>query len=503
MVTTPVRETINVVDVPIKDIQTRFRLRTPKDSKIREIAESIKTLGLMNPITIDNRNFLIAGFHRLHAYKLLEYETIPAIIKDTSEVYGELMEIDENLKRSELNHIEIAEHMVKRESLLEELGVRMKKGGNQYSSGMVTTTDLAEEVGMSNRIYRLKRQPAQIEEEVRDLLKETKFADNLMDMVKLSQQTPEVQLAISKMLITGQCQTFNRAFVESRLQDHNRNREYKVDFDLKERWGIPQTVMRFKKSEVELQSLCNLVSKDQELEWKKRDGLHFGTSSIPVYQMAADHAEFLVTYYTPEGGLILDNFMGRGTIGLASLYHGRRFIGYDVDKKNVDRSEEVIKEYLPNVKGRYDLYHSDGVLLEELKDESNLLDAVITDPPYVLHAEVYTDDKRDISGLDHPNYMNKIKDNFIQLHRLIKQSNFDKKEFYPVIFKVGTGRRGKNGIIDMDSDFQQIAKECGFVLWDKLFNQLASPFAALNWERNYVNRYVHKNYETNLVFVRF
>ncbi len=128
---------------------------------------------------------------------------------------------------------------------------------------------------------------------------------------------------------------------------------------------------------------------------------------------------------------------------------------------------------------------------------------MITDPPYVLHAEVYTDDKRDISGLDHPNYMNKIKDNFTQLHRLIKQSNFDKKEFYPVIFKVGTGRRGKNGIIDMDSDFQQIAKECGFVLWDKLFNQLASPFAALNWERNYVNRYVHKNYETNLVFVRF
>ena len=58
-------------------------------------------------------------------------------------------------------------------------------------------------------------------------------------------------------------------------------------------------------------------------------------------------------------------------------------------------------------------------------------------------------------------------------------------------------------IIDMDADFQQIAKECGFVLWDKLFNHLSSPWAATNWERNYKNKYVQKNYETNLVFVKF
>ena len=111
MVIAPAREQMKVVEVPIKDIQNRFRLRTPKESKIQELAGSIKTLGLLNPITIDSKNFLIAGFHRLHAYKMLEYATIPAIVKDTSKVYGELMEIDENLKRSELNHIEIAEHM--------------------------------------------------------------------------------------------------------------------------------------------------------------------------------------------------------------------------------------------------------------------------------------------------------------------------------------------------------------------------------------------------------
>ena len=33
--------------------------------------------------------------------------------------------------------------------------------------------------------------------------------------------------------------------------------------------------------------------------------------------MSADLAEFLITYYTPENGLVLDQFCGRGTIGLA------------------------------------------------------------------------------------------------------------------------------------------------------------------------------------------
>ena len=99
--------------------------------------------------------------------------------------------------------------------------------------------------------------------------------------------------------------------------------------------------------------------------------------------------------------------------------------------------------------------------------------------------------------------MDKIKTNFNQLYRLIKKSDFDKKIFYPVIFKVGTGRRGKSGFIDMDSDFQKIAKDSGFVLWDKIYNQLNSPWACVNYERNYINKYVQKNYETNLVFVRF
>ena len=91
-----------------------------------------------------------------------------------------------------------------------------------------------------------------------------------MNMVKLEQQNEEVQLKIANFLVCEQCHTFQRAFVEANIQDYRKKKDYKVDFDLKERWGIPHSIMRFTKAKVELQQVCDLVAKEPELEWEKR-----------------------------------------------------------------------------------------------------------------------------------------------------------------------------------------------------------------------------------------
>ena len=218
--------------------------------------------------------------------------------------------------------------------------------------------------------------------------------------------------------------------------------------------------------------------------------------------MCADHSEFLVTYYTPEDGLVLDNFMGRGTNVLASLWHGRRVIGYDVHKPNVDRLNEVINEQFKDVGDRCQLFHSDGTALEELKDEAEYLDAVVTDPPYVHFeaAEVYSEDDRDLSHMNNTMFMERIRHNF-KLPPPHQDIILRGQDLLPRNFQGVTGRQGKHGILDMDADFQAAAKEAGFVLWDKVFNQLQTPFGSTNWERNYINKYVQKNYEVNLFFV--
>ena len=492
-----------VIEVKVSDIKTRLRLRTPDESKVVELADSIKICGLLNPITIDGDFYLIAGFHRWSAYQHLGLSHIPCIVKDVSPVHKEIMEIDENLKVFSLDHITRAQHIVRREELLEELGIRMKRGGNQYSQGFITTTELAEQLGMSNRIYRLKRQPADLHPEVAEELKYTEFSHNLMDMVKLSREPDHIQQTVGSLLSTGKCRTFKRALAIAKVEDYRSENEYNVDFDIKERWGIPSTVRRFKKADIPLQKVCDLISKDEKLQWKKRAGMNFGQSDFPVYGMAADLAEFLITYYTPENGLVLDQFSGRFTIGLAALHNGRRFIGYDLNPNNVERAREVITKHICSDTSRFTLESTDGVLLKELEGKTEYLDAVVTDPPYVLKAEKYSDDPREIGNMPHKEYLKMIKLNFQRCYELIKTSNYEDKKFFPVIFKVGTGRRGKQGIFDMDSIFQSIASEVGFTLWDKVTNQLHSPYASLNWERNYINRYVQKNVETNLVWVRF
>jgi len=494
---------LQVVDIKVSDIKSRVRLRTPDENKIKEIADSIKTCGLMHPITIDTENYIVAGFHRWSAYKLLGYDTIPSIISDTSALYNKLKEIDENLKRNEIDHIEIGIHIRERENILEQLGVRMKRGGNQYSKGMITTTELAEQVGMSNKVYRLKRQIADIHPEVQDLLIGSTWANNMMDMVKLSRESDVIQKRVADLLVTGECRTFKRAYARALLADYRSEYGYKIDFDIQERWGIPQSIMRFKKAGSDLQKICDLITHSDELDLVKRRDFMKGQSDIPIYGMSADLAEFLITYYTPEGGLVLDQFCGRGTIGLACLYHGRRFVGYDLTKKNLDLIQQVSEKHLGANADNLTLHHSDGITIKEYEGKVEYFDAIVTDPAYVLKAEKYSDDERELGAKSHDEYMKCIELNFKRCYDLIKTSSFEEKRFYPVIFKVSHGRKGSDGITDMDFDFQMVARECGFKLWDKLTNQLHTPFASVNFQRNYIHKCVQKNYEVNLVFCKF
>lgn len=494
---------LHVIDIEIQKIRTRIRLRTPDENKITELADSIKTCGLIHPITIDTEHFLVAGYHRWSAFKLLGYKTIPAIISDTSDLYNRLKEIDENLARNEIDHIEISTHIVEREKILEELGVRMPKGGNQYSEGMISTTELAEQLGISNRSYRLKRQPDNLHPEVKDALSGTDWARNLMDMVKLSREDDAIQLKVKDLLITGKCRTFKRAYSVASLASYRKEFGYKIDFDIKERWGIPQSIMKFKNADSKLQQLCDLITKSEELDLLKRGNFYKGLSDIPIYAMSADLAEFLITYYTPEGGLVLDQFCGRGTIGISCLFHGRKFVGYDLTEKNLELISKVMVKHLGGCKDNFTLHHSDGIHLREYADECNYFDAIITDPPFTGKLEQYSNDIRELGYMPINDYIKSIRVNFENCYRLIKKSNFADKVFHPVIFKVSHSRKGSDGITDMDFEFQKAARDAGFTLHDKLTNQLQSPFASVNFQRNYIHKMVQKNYEVNLVFCKF
>ena len=247
----------------------------------------------------------------------------------------------------------------------------MPFGGNQYSKGKSTIKERAEQIGMSERSYRNRKQILNIDESERPV-KETEYAKARMDMLKLSQQTTEVQREVCD-LITGKATTFEEHFNKPvYLGGENQNQRKKdIQFSIKEKYGIPKSIMRFQKADNHLQELVQMINQSEGVEVTKRT-TNWGTNTIPNYTMIAEHSQFLVDYYTSEGDLILDNFMGRGTNILAGLYHNRRVVGIDVNQENVEKLQEVCVKHFPEHLGNFELHNSCGVTLKEFEGQAEV-----------------------------------------------------------------------------------------------------------------------------------
>ena len=80
--------------------------------KLEELAESIKTFGVLQPIIVakkDGYYEIIAGERRWRASKLANMKTIPAIIREDEEEENTHISIIENVQRENLNAIEKAQ----------------------------------------------------------------------------------------------------------------------------------------------------------------------------------------------------------------------------------------------------------------------------------------------------------------------------------------------------------------------------------------------------------
>ncbi len=95
--------------VPISQIKIKRRVR--KDlGNLDDLKDSLRTYGLLNPITINSKYELIAGERRLTAAKEIGWTNINAnIIDNLSELEQLEMEIEENNQRKEFTEAELLE----------------------------------------------------------------------------------------------------------------------------------------------------------------------------------------------------------------------------------------------------------------------------------------------------------------------------------------------------------------------------------------------------------
>jgi ParB family chromosome partitioning protein len=103
--------------IPIEEIKVKRRVRR-KPEDIESLMDSMKRYGLLNPITINSKNVLIAGERRYQAAKRLGWKMINAVVlEDTDKVMELELEIEENTQRSNFTDQELMEAYARLERL--------------------------------------------------------------------------------------------------------------------------------------------------------------------------------------------------------------------------------------------------------------------------------------------------------------------------------------------------------------------------------------------------
>jgi len=126
----------NIIEIELVDIEVNpYQPRTYFDEdSLRELASSIKELGVIQPITVRKigDNFqLVSGERRFRASKLIGNKSIPAYIRTANDQEMLEMALVENIQRKNLDPIEVAlsyQRLIDEIQLTqEELSVRVGK----------------------------------------------------------------------------------------------------------------------------------------------------------------------------------------------------------------------------------------------------------------------------------------------------------------------------------------------------------------------------------------
>ena len=144
-----------IQEIPLKQIipNTYQPRRQFDEVQLNELAQSIQVNGLLQPIILrlneDQKYEIIAGERRFRAVELLNWEKIPAIVRDYSNQESAALALIENLQREDLNPIEEAQAYQQLEQMeqLPQKDLARKLGKSQsYVANKLRLLKLAQPV---------------------------------------------------------------------------------------------------------------------------------------------------------------------------------------------------------------------------------------------------------------------------------------------------------------------------------------------------------------------
>jgi ParB family chromosome partitioning protein len=122
------------------------------EAKLRELAESIKAQGLIQPILVrkDGEGYrIIAGERRWRAAQLAGLQEVPALVREASDAEAFELALVENLQRTDLNPIEEAEGYRR---LMEEFSLTQEQVSQRVGKERSSVANALRLLGLPNEV---------------------------------------------------------------------------------------------------------------------------------------------------------------------------------------------------------------------------------------------------------------------------------------------------------------------------------------------------------------
>ena len=211
--------------IAIDEITIGERLTPISQPYVERLVASIEEIGLLQPIVLREYGsgyLLIAGAHRLAAYRALGWNAIEARVIEASEAIAAIAEIDENLIRRGLSAFDEGVSLRERKAFYEAAFPDARHGGDRRKKKQEGTLfpletkrftrAVADKVGWSERTIKKRLQLANsLDPEAVHIARETGLIANESQMLKLAGYTPTEQVKLMKAVRDNTRSTIGQA----------------------------------------------------------------------------------------------------------------------------------------------------------------------------------------------------------------------------------------------------------------------------------------------------
>ncbi len=174
------------------------------EEKLSELADSIRELGVIQPITLvrDNDNYtIISGERRWRAAQIAGLRTIPAYLREADDLKLHAMALVENLQREDLNPMEVSFGMMR---LIEECGITQDSLAQLVGMKRPTVANYLRLIKLTDRVQSALKEElitmghAKALVSIEDATKQIAILEKVLELSLTVRQTEELARAMQQ-----------------------------------------------------------------------------------------------------------------------------------------------------------------------------------------------------------------------------------------------------------------------------------------------------------------